>query len=90
MNKVHGVVEVNLTLGSYNFIHKMLVADINEEVIIGMELMNFSGFQINFTRRTLPEGYEELILHEKTNHPLIGLSMKYRFLLLAENASILD
>jgi predicted aspartyl protease len=51
--KVHGEVKVQVTLGSTNFNHQMLVADIKEEVIIGMDIMNSRGFHLDFKKGTL-------------------------------------
>ena len=54
--RVHGEAQVQVTLGSTNFKQKMLVADIKEEVILGMDIMNSSGFVLDFKRGTLTVG----------------------------------
>ena len=63
--KVHGEVKVKVTLGSTNFKHQMLVADIKEKVIIGMDIMNYSGFQLDLKKGTLTVNNEEVILPEE-------------------------
>jgi predicted aspartyl protease len=78
--KVHGEVKVQVTLGSTNFKHQMLVADIKEEVIIGMDIMNSRGFQLDFKRGTLTVNNEEVVLHGKSDEVVS--------LLLGEDTSI--
>jgi hypothetical protein len=58
----------------------MLVADIKEEVIIGMDIMNSRGFQLDFKRGTLTVNDEEVVLHGKSDEVVS--------LLLGEDTSI--
>lgn len=63
--KVHGEVDVRIQFGSTHVSHPALVADIEEDVILGMDIMDTYGFQLDLKRRVIHVGAEELILHQR-------------------------
>lgn len=62
---IHGEVDVNLTIGNITIRHRTLVADIQDELILGMDIMNTKGFELDFIRGVLKINGEEIVLHQK-------------------------
>jgi len=77
---VHGELDVILVIGNTKFKHRALVAEIEDDVIIGMDVMNSKGFELNFQRGILRVDGVEVVLH-RTRTESIGV-------LLAEDTSI--
>lgn len=61
--KVHGEADAVIKFGATTFTHRVLVADIEESVILGMDVMSAHGFRLDLKKHTLEVGTEELILH---------------------------
>ena len=63
--KVFGKVEVQLRLGRLDF-NQVLVADIVDEAILGVDVMNAYGFIVDFKNNVLRIGGEEVMLSTMT------------------------
>lgn len=60
---IHGEVQVEFGIGTETFTHTVIVADIEEDVILGMDVMNAHGFQLDFKNKVIKIGAEEVFLH---------------------------
>ena len=58
--KVLGKVDAGICLGLLEFSHQMLVAEINDEVILGMKIMNAYGFIVDLRENVLRIGQEKI------------------------------
>ncbi|KAJ8980121.1 hypothetical protein NQ317_005538 [Molorchus minor] len=63
---IHGEVGVTFNIGNTCFNGQVLVADIEDELILGMDIMNTKGFKLNFKRGVLQINEEEVVLHGRT------------------------
>ncbi|MCD1431043.1 DDE-type integrase/transposase/recombinase [Klebsiella pneumoniae] len=77
---IHGEMDVTLAIGNASFEHRVLVAEIENEVILGMDIMNARGFELNFNRGILKINNDEVILHKK-NEEIVCVT-------LAEDTSV--
>ena len=59
--KVFGKVEIHLRLGRLEFSHQVLVADIVDEAIFGVDVMNAYRFIVDFKNNVLRIGGEEVM-----------------------------
>lgn len=66
---VYGEMDAQFTIGSTSFKHPVLVADIEEDVILGTDLMVKYGFALNLGEGTLKVRGEEVILHSRETNP---------------------
>ena len=60
--KVFGKVDIHLHLGRVEFDHQVLVADIVDEAILGVDIMNVYGFIVDFKNNVLRIGKEKVML----------------------------
>ncbi|KAJ8911547.1 hypothetical protein NQ315_012800, partial [Exocentrus adspersus] len=79
---IHGEAEVTFTIGNNSFNHRVLVADIEDEVILGVDIMNSKGFQLDFEHGVLKINEEEVVLHGRTEERVR--------VILAEDTSIAE
>ena len=63
---MYGKVEIHLCLGRLEFNHQVLVADIVDEAILGVEVMNAYGFIVDFKNNVLRIGGEEVMVSTMT------------------------
>ncbi|KAJ8983121.1 hypothetical protein NQ317_001865 [Molorchus minor] len=63
---IHGEVGVTFNIGNTCFNGQVLVADIEDELILGMDIMNTKGFKLDFKRGVLQINEEEVVLHGRT------------------------
>ncbi|KAJ8974284.1 hypothetical protein NQ317_013173 [Molorchus minor] len=63
---IHGEVGVTFNIGNTGFNGQVLVADIEDELILGMDIMNTKGFKLDFKRGVLQINEEEVVLHGRT------------------------
>ncbi|KAJ8981733.1 hypothetical protein NQ317_008994 [Molorchus minor] len=59
---VVGVHEAEFQLGRTVFRHQVFVANITDDVLMGLELMKKHGFQLNLQRRSIKTGHDEIII----------------------------
>jgi predicted aspartyl protease len=64
--RVLGEADVRLELGSVEVIHRVVVADIVDDFILGLDVMNKFGFVLDIKNRKLQTGNEEILLHFAT------------------------
>jgi predicted aspartyl protease len=64
--RVLGEADVRLELGSVEVIHRVVVADIVDDFILGLDVMNKFGFVLDIKNRMLQTGNEEILLHLAT------------------------
>src|SRR5436190_9379790 len=57
--KTHGEADINITLENICLKHRVLVANIEDEFILGIDLMNKEGFELNFKNGMLKTNGEE-------------------------------
>ena len=57
-----GIVGIHLYLGGREFDHQVLAADIVDEAILGMDIMNAYGFVVYFKTKVLRIRQEEVML----------------------------
>jgi transposase InsO family protein/predicted aspartyl protease len=62
---VHGEIDVRVTMGSTVLDHCVLVAEIEETVILGMDLMSRCGVQLDLENGILNVNKEELVLNPR-------------------------
>ena len=67
---IHGEVDLNFVIGSTCFNHRVLVADIEDELILGMDIMTTRGFELNLKQGILKINEEEVVLHRKCEETL--------------------
>ncbi|XP_072377725.1 uncharacterized protein [Diabrotica undecimpunctata] len=60
---IHGEIQVQLGIGAEKFVNTVIVADIEEDIILGMDVMNMHGFQLDFKNKVIKVGNEEVFLH---------------------------
>ncbi|KAJ8977587.1 hypothetical protein NQ317_018355 [Molorchus minor] len=63
---IHGEVGVTFNIGNTCFNGQVLIADIEDELILGMDIMNTKGFKLDFKRGVLQINEEEVVLHGRT------------------------
>ncbi|KAJ8961019.1 hypothetical protein NQ317_009071 [Molorchus minor] len=63
---IYGEVGVIFNIGNTCFNGQVLVADIEDELILGMDIMNTKGFKLDFKRGVLQINEEEVVLHGRT------------------------
>lgn len=59
---IHGEADVIIIIGAAKIKHQVLVADVEEDVIMGMDITHEHGFGLDLIKRI---GTEEHILHPK-------------------------
>ncbi|KAJ8975435.1 hypothetical protein NQ317_005471 [Molorchus minor] len=59
---VIGVHEAEFQLGRTVFRHQVFVANITDDVLMGLELMKKHGFQLNLQERSIKTGHDEIII----------------------------
>ena len=59
---IGGEMVVDFLIGDTTFKHRVLVADVEETVILGMDVMTKLGFQLDLKGRVLRIGNEEIVL----------------------------
>jgi predicted aspartyl protease len=64
--RVLGEADVRLELGSVEVIHRVVVADIVDDFILGLDVMNKFGFVLDIKNRMLQTGNEDILLHLAT------------------------
>ncbi|KAG5895587.1 hypothetical protein JTB14_002349 [Gonioctena quinquepunctata] len=77
---VYGELPIEIILGNTKVKNQALVADIEDDAIIGMDIMNSRGFELDFKDGVLRVNGEELVLH--------GRSEELIRVLLAEDVSV--
>ncbi|KAJ8949442.1 hypothetical protein NQ318_007543 [Aromia moschata] len=66
---VEGMLEKR-QIRSVSFEHRALVAEIEDELILGMDIMNTKGFELDFKNNVLKINGEEIVLHRKTEETI--------------------
>ncbi|KAL3279219.1 hypothetical protein HHI36_016732 [Cryptolaemus montrouzieri] len=61
--RIHGEVTLEITIGNTHISHVVLVADIEDDLILGMDIMRNDGFELDFKRGFLRINDSEVILH---------------------------
>ncbi|KAL3279377.1 hypothetical protein HHI36_016887 [Cryptolaemus montrouzieri] len=56
----HGIMRVNIEIGSRVFRHEVIAADITEEVILGMDVIKRYGFNLDLKKDVLRIDNEEI------------------------------
>ncbi|KAJ8943564.1 hypothetical protein NQ318_008267 [Aromia moschata] len=67
---IRGETNVTIVIGNVSFEHRALVAEIEDELILGMDIMNTKGFKLDFKNNVLKINGEEIILHRKTEETI--------------------
>ncbi|KAJ8938634.1 hypothetical protein NQ318_015933 [Aromia moschata] len=62
---IRGETNVTIVIGNVSFEHRALVAEIEDELILGMDIMNTKGFELDFKYNVLKINGEEIVLHRK-------------------------
>ncbi|KAL3265646.1 hypothetical protein HHI36_009851 [Cryptolaemus montrouzieri] len=66
----HGIMRVNLEIGSRVFRHEVIAADITEEVILGMDVIKRYGFNLDLKKDVLRTDNEEIPFSDTVNDVL--------------------
>ena len=64
---VYGELKVQVTIGSKSLKHQVVVADVSEEVILGIDLMKAFGFSLDFRNGVVHLGQEEVVVHRQAD-----------------------
>ncbi|KAJ8939819.1 hypothetical protein NQ318_014946 [Aromia moschata] len=67
---IRGETNITIVIGNVSFEHRALVAEIEDELILGMDIMNTKGFKLDFKNNVLKINGEEIILHRKTEETI--------------------
>ncbi|KAJ8961409.1 hypothetical protein NQ318_014655 [Aromia moschata] len=67
---IRGETNVTIVIGNMSFEHRALVAEIEDELILGMDIMNTKGFELDFKNNVLKINGEEIILHRKAEETI--------------------
>ncbi|KAJ8942434.1 hypothetical protein NQ318_006237, partial [Aromia moschata] len=67
---IRGETNVTIVIGNVSFEHRALVAEIEDELILGMDIMNTKGFELDFKNNVLKINGEEIVLHRKTEETI--------------------
>lgn len=86
---VKGEISVTFNIGNTSFQHPVLVADIEDEVILGMDVMNSKGFKLDLQRSVLEINDEELVLHRR-NEGVVRIILAEDVILPERSEVILD
>ncbi|KAJ8948952.1 hypothetical protein NQ318_022974 [Aromia moschata] len=62
---IRGETNITVVIGNVSFEHRALVAEIEDELILGMDIMNTKGFELDFKNTVLKINGEEIVLHRK-------------------------
>ncbi|KAJ8980008.1 hypothetical protein NQ317_016671 [Molorchus minor] len=69
---VIGVHEAEFQLGRTVFRHQVFVANITDDVLMGLELMKKHGFQLNLQERSIKTGHDEIIISMPSSDEKFG------------------
>ncbi|KAJ8936264.1 hypothetical protein NQ318_019750, partial [Aromia moschata] len=67
---IRGETNVTIVIGNVSFEHRALVAEIEDELILGMDIMNTKGFELDFKNNVLKINGEKIVLHRKTEETI--------------------
>ncbi|KAJ8949268.1 hypothetical protein NQ318_022782 [Aromia moschata] len=67
---IRGETNITIVIGNVSFEHRALVAEIEDELILGMDIMNTKGFELDFKNNVLKINSEEIVLHRKTEETI--------------------
>ncbi|KAJ8936593.1 hypothetical protein NQ318_016887 [Aromia moschata] len=67
---IRGETNVKIVIGNVSFEHRALVAEIEDELILGMDIMNTKGFELDFKNNVLKINGEEIVLHRKAEETI--------------------
>ncbi|KAJ8939022.1 hypothetical protein NQ318_011311 [Aromia moschata] len=67
---IRGETNVTIVIGNVSFEHRALVAENEDELILGMDIMNTKGFELDFKNNVLKINGEEIVLHRKTEETI--------------------
>ncbi|KAJ8952698.1 hypothetical protein NQ318_021014 [Aromia moschata] len=67
---IRGETNITIVIGNVSFEHRALVAEIEDELILGMDIMNTKGFELDFKNNILKINGEEIVLHRKTEETI--------------------
>ncbi|KAJ8941537.1 hypothetical protein NQ318_010305 [Aromia moschata] len=67
---IRGETNVTIVIGNVSFEHRALVAEIEDELILGMDIMNTKGFELDFKNNVLKINGEEIVLHRRTEETI--------------------
>ncbi|KAJ8951545.1 hypothetical protein NQ318_020418 [Aromia moschata] len=62
---IRGETNITIIIGNVSFEHRALVAEVEDELILGMDIMNTKGFELDFKNNVLKINGEEIVLHRK-------------------------
>jgi hypothetical protein len=68
---INGQKEVGIRIGNKQFRHQVIVADIVDEVILGMDFMGAKGFVLDLGQRTMSYGNVKLPLQISSGEPIV-------------------
>ncbi|KAJ8948303.1 hypothetical protein NQ318_020790, partial [Aromia moschata] len=74
---IHGETNVTIVIGNVSFEHRALVAEIEDELILGMDIMNTKGFELDFKNNVLKINGEEIVLYRKTEETIRVVLAEY-------------
>ncbi|KAJ8959505.1 hypothetical protein NQ318_022202, partial [Aromia moschata] len=67
---IRGETNVTIVIGNVSFEHRALVAEIEDELILGMDIMNTKGFELDFKNNVLKINGEEIRMRQCQNEEL--------------------
>ncbi|KAJ8950849.1 hypothetical protein NQ318_011145 [Aromia moschata] len=67
---IRGETNITIVIGNVSFEHRALIAEIEDELILGMDIMNTKGFELDFKNNVLKINGEEIVLHRKTEETI--------------------
>ncbi|KAJ8937833.1 hypothetical protein NQ318_016713 [Aromia moschata] len=67
---IRGETKITIVIGNVSFEHRALVAEIEDELILGLDIMNTKGFELDFKNNVLKINGEEIVLHRKTEETI--------------------
>ncbi|KAJ8948402.1 hypothetical protein NQ318_009910 [Aromia moschata] len=67
---IRGETNITIVIGNVSFEHRALVAENEDELILGMDIMNTKGFELDFKNNVLKINGEEIVLHRKTEETI--------------------
>ncbi|KAJ8956462.1 hypothetical protein NQ318_010776 [Aromia moschata] len=68
---IRGETNVTIIIGNVSFEHPALVAEIEDDLILGMDIMNTKIFELDFKNNVLKINGEEIVLHRKTEETIL-------------------
>lgn len=64
-----GEIDLNITVGNTSIKHRVLVAEVEDEFILGMDIMRKHGFKLDLKKGVMMVNEEELVLNPREENP---------------------